>query len=178
MIEIMEKTYNQIVGAPVVVEGVGKIARITDILIDHKDGKVCCFFVDKGKMKIITPMDIIFFGQVITIHDAEDIIDVQDVIKVQECIESGIRIYKSRVETKKGEYLGNVQDYYVDVKVFGLTKIVVYKSILGLFKSQDRIISARDIIEIKKGLIIVENKCAKVFKEEREGVTKLYPDAA
>jgi uncharacterized protein YrrD len=174
----MEKTYNQIIGTPVVVEGVGKIARITDVLIDHNDGKVCCFFVDKGKLKIITPMDILFFGQAITIHDSEDIIDTQDVIKVRQCIESDVRIYKSRVETKKGEYLGKVQDYYIDVKVFGLTKIVVYKSILGLLKSQDRLIPARDIIEIKKDLIIVKNKCAKVFEDERERVTKLYPDAA
>ena len=174
----MEKSYNQIVGAPVIVEGLGKIARITDILIDHNDGKVCCFFVDKGKMKMITPMDILFFGQAITIHDGEDIIDAEDVIKVQNCLESNIRIHKSRVETKKGEYLGNVQNFLINTKAFGLTKIIVYKSFLGLFKSQDRIISARDIIEIKKGLIIVKNKCAKVFDEEEERVAKLYPDMA
>jgi uncharacterized protein YrrD len=171
----MEKSYNQIVGAPVIVEGLGKVARITDVLIDHNDGKVCCFFVDKGKMKMITPMDILFFGQAITIHDGEDIIDAEDVIKVQNCLESNIRIHKSRVETKKGEYLGNVQNFLINTKAFGLTKIIVYKSFLGLFKSQDRIISARDIIEIKKGLIIVKNKCAKVFDEEEERVAKLYP---
>jgi len=174
----MEKTFNQIVGAPVIVEGMGKVARITDILIDHKDGKVCCFFVDKGKMKVIIPMDIVFFGQAVTIHDSEDIIDAQDVIKVKDCIESDIRIHKSRVETKKGEYLGKVHNFMLDVKGFGLTKIVVYKSILGLLKSPDRIISARDIIEIKKDLIIVKNKCAKAYDDEEERVAALKPDMA
>lgn len=174
----MEKSYNQIIGLPVVVDGVGRIARITDILIDHKDGKVCCFFVDKGKMKIIMPMDILFFGQMVMVHDPEDVIDAEDVIKVQKCVESDIRIHKSRVETKKGEYIGNVQNFLIDVKGFGLTKIIVYKSFLGLFKSQDRTISARDIIEIKKDLIIVKNKCAKVYDEEEERVRKLSPDMA
>lgn len=174
----MEKTYSQIIGSPVVVEGLGKVARITDILIDHNNGKVCCFFVDQGKMKIITPMDILFFGQTITIHEREDIIDAEDVIKVQDILENDVRIHKSRVETKKGEYLGIVQDYYINTKAFGLTKIIVFKSFLGLFKSQDRIISARDIVEIKKGLIIVKNKCAKAYEEEEERVRKLSPDMA
>ncbi|MFC1599934.1 PRC-barrel domain-containing protein [Patescibacteria group bacterium] len=174
----MEKSYKQIIGTPIVVEGLGKVARITDILIDHKSGKVCCFFVDQGKMKILIPLDILFFGQVVTIRDGEDIIDAEDVIKVQECLNSDIRIFKSRVETKKGEYLGNVQNFLINIKAFGLTKIIVYKSLLGLFKSQDRIISARDIIEIKKGLIVVKNKCAKVYDEEEERVAKLYPDMA
>lgn len=174
----MEKSYSYIVGMPVVAEGIGKIARVTDVIIDHRDGKVAAFFVNSGKMKIITPMDILFFGQTITIGDHEDIIDAHDIIKVDEIIKGDIRVLKNRVETQKGEYLGHVQDYYIDVKGFGLTKILVYKSFLGLFKGTERLISARDIIEIKKGLIVVKNKCAKIFIEEEEKVTKLYPDVA
>jgi len=174
----MEKPYSYIVGLPVVVEGMGKAARITDILIDHRDGKVAAFFVNRGKMKIITPMDILFFGQAVTIGEHEDIIDAQDIVKVWDVVKSDIRILKNRVETKKGEYLGHVQDYYIDVKGFGITKILVYKSLLGLFKGPERLISARHIIEIKKGLIIVDNKCAKKETAKEERITKLYPDAA
>lgn len=176
----MEKPYTKIVGMPLVIEGMGKAARITDILIDTKDGKVAAFFVNSGKMKIIMPMDILFFGQAVTIGSHEDIIDAEDIIKVQEVIKEDIGILKSRVETEKGEHLGSVQDYYIDVKAFGLTKIFVYKSFLGLFKGPERLISARDITEIKKGLIIVKNKCAKkhVEESEKESVARLYPDIA
>ncbi len=174
----MEKSYSLIIGMPIVVEGIGKVGRITDVIIDYRDGKVAAFFVNNGKLKIITPMDIIFFGQAITISDHEDIIDAQEVIKVDEIIKGDIRILKNRVETQKGDYLGHVQDYYIDVKGFGLTKIVVYKSFLGLFKGSERLIPARDIVEIKKGLIVVKNKWAKTYIEDEERVTKLYADVA
>lgn len=173
----MEKQYSQIIGIPVVAEGVGQLARITDIIIDHKDGKVAAFFVNSGKMKIIAPIDIIFFGQSVIISDVLDIIDADDLLKASEVINDDIRILKSRVETKKGEYLGNIYDYYIDTKGFGLTKIVVYKSYLGLFKTPERVISARDIIEIKKNLVIVKNKCAKNYAlNEEEKVPKFYPE--
>ncbi|MFC1810522.1 hypothetical protein ACFLZH_03410 [Patescibacteria group bacterium] len=174
----MEKQYSKIIGMPVIVEGMGKFTRITDILIDYRNGKVACFFVNGGKMKVVIPLDILFFGQAVTIHDHEDVIDAHDVIKVNEVLQEDIRIMKSKVETKKGEHLGNVHDYYINTKGFNLTKIVVYKSFLGLFKSPERLISSRDILEIKKGLIIVKNKCAKSYINEEERVAKLYPDMA
>jgi uncharacterized protein YrrD len=174
----MEKSYSLIVGMPVVIEGMGKVGRVTDVIIDHKDGRVAAFFVNNGKMKIITPMDIIFFGQAITIGDHEDIIDAREVIKVDDIIKGDIRILKNRVETQKGDYLGNVQDYYVDVKSFGLTKILVYKSFFGLFRGMERLIPARDIVEIKKGLIVVKNKWGKSYIEDEDRVAKLYPDVA
>jgi uncharacterized protein YrrD len=123
-------------------------------------------------------MDIIFFGQAITIGDHEDIIDAREVIKVDDIIKGDIRILKNRVETQKGDYLGNVQDYYVDVKSFGLTKILVYKSFFGLFRGMERLIPARDIVEIKKGLIVVKNKWGKSYIEDEDRVAKLYPDVA
>lgn len=161
------------------IEGVGKIARVTDILIDTLDGKVVAFFVSTGKMKIVAPIDIIFFGQGLVIRDNEDIIDANDLVKVQVTIKRDIRLLKSRVETKKGDFLGNLHDFYIDTKAYGLTKIVVHKSLLGLFKTPDRIIPARDIIEIKKDLVIVKNKWAgKPAEAEEERVRKLYPDLA
>lgn len=176
----MEKTYSQIIGIPVVIEGLGKIARITDILIDTQTGKVSCFFVNAGKMKIILPSDIIFFGQAVIIGDNEDIVDAEDIIRVTDIIEKDIGILKSKVETRKGEYLGNVNNYIIDLKFFGLKKIIVYKSFFGLFKSQDLLISARDIVKIEKGLITVKNKCAKsMYREkEKDKVPSFYPDLA
>jgi uncharacterized protein YrrD len=174
----MEKAYSEIVGMPVIVEGAGKVTRVTDVLTDPDDGKVCAFFT--GKMKAVTPMDIIFFGKAITIGSFEDIIDADDLVKVTNILKNENRILQSRVETKKGDYLGKLYDYFIDVKAFGLTKIVVHKSFLGLFKSPDRLISARDIIEIKKDLVIVKNKHAKkpVPAENEEKVKELYPDMA
>ena len=174
----MEKAYSEIIGRPVIIEGAGKITRISDILVDTKDGRVAAFFVSMGKMKIIAPIDIIFFGQGIVIGHSEDIIDAEDLVKVKEVIETDIRLLKSRVETKKGDHLGSLQDYYIDTKAFGLTKIVVHKSFLGLFKSPDLLIPSHDIIEIKKGLIVVKNKYAAKLAEKKDQVAKLYPDMA
>lgn len=176
----MEKPYSEIVGLPLLVEGMGKAGRITDVLIDTKDGRVAAFFVSNGHMKIISPMDILFFGQAVVVSDFEDIIDVDELVKAQEVIKTDIGILKSRVETKKGAFLGKLYDYYIDTSAYGLTKIVVYKSYLGLFKTPERIIPTRDIIEIKKGLVVVKNEWAKKFAEQKaeEPLKGFYPDLA
>lgn len=169
----MEKTYSQIIGTPITVEGLGKIARVTDIIIDTETGKVACFFVNTGKMKIITPGDILFFGQAIIIGDHEDIIDVEDIVRVNDVLKRDIRLLKSKVQTQKGEVLGHVHNFIIDLKFFGLTKIVVYKSFFGLFKTQNLLISARDIVKIERELITVKNKCATQLYREKE--ERKYP---
>lgn len=162
----MEKTYNQIIGTPVVVESLGKIARVSDMLIDTDNGKIACFFVNKGKMKIILPSDILFFGQAIILADVDDIIDAEDIVRVTRVLKKDIRLLKSHVVTENGESLGTVHNYYVNVKFFGLMKLVVYKSFLGLFKTQDLLISARDIIKIEPKKITVKDKCAKQLYQQ------------
>jgi len=176
----MEKSYSQIIGIPVVVEGLGRIARVTDMIIDTETGKIACFFVNAGKMKIILPSDILFFGQTIIVGDTEDIIDAEDIVRVSDVIKRDIRLLNSKVQTKKGEVLGHIHNLIVDIKFFGLTKIVVYKSFFGLFKTRDLIISARDIVKIEKGLVTVKNKCAKqLYREnEKNKVPGFYPDLA
>jgi len=176
----MEKPYSEILGLPVLAEGVGKVARVTDVLIDTKDGRISAFFVNGGSDLIIAPIDILFFGQAVVISDPEDIIEAEDLIKAKETIQQDIPIVRSRVQTKKGDFLGKVYDYYVDTSFYGLTKIVVYKSFFGLFRTPERIIPAKDIIEIKKDLIIVKNDWAKKFVEqkEEEPLKTFYPDLA
>lgn len=172
----MEKTYKQIVGTPVVVEGLGKVARVSDILVNTDNGKIACFFVNTGKLKIILPSDILFFGQAIILANIDDIVDAEDIVRVTRIMEKDIRLLKSHVETEKGESLGAVHDYYVNVKFYGLMKIVVYKSFFGLFKTQDLLISARDIVKIEPGKITVKDKCAKqpYQKEAREEYAHLH----
>jgi len=176
----MEKPYSEIVGLPLLVDGMGKAGRITDVLIDTTDGRVASFFVSTGKMQIISPMDIVFFGQAVVISDFEDIIDPDELIKAKKVIEADIGILKSRVVTKKGAYLGRLFDYFIDTSFYGLTKIVVYKSYFGLFRTPERIIPAKDIIEIKKGLIVVKNEWATKFAEQKdeEPLKGFYPDLA
>ncbi|MBA4336475.1 hypothetical protein C0416_01730 [bacterium] len=173
----MEKEYSQIIGTPIVVEDLGRIGRVTDITVDTQTGKVACYFVNTGKMKIITPNDIIFFGPAIVIGDSEDIVDAEDIIRVSNVLERDIGILKSRVETQKGEVLGNVHNFIIDVDFAVLTKIIVYKSFFGLFKTKDLLIPAKDIIKIEKGVIVVKNKYAKkpLMVKDIKKYPSLYP---
>lgn len=174
----MDKPYSKIIGLPIIVEGSGKIGRITDILINPENGKVAAFFTNTGKMKIVIPMDVLYFGIGLIVGGFDDIIDAQDIIKVKEILEKDIGLLKSKVKTKKGEELGHVQDYYINTQGYEMTKIVVHKSFFGLLKTPDLLISARDIVEIKKGLVIVKNKWAKKFIHEKDKNAQLYPDLA
>jgi len=176
----MEKPYSEIIGLPVIVDGLGRAGRITDILIDTSDGRVAAFYLNNSRTKIVAPIDIIFFGQAVIISDFEDIIDAEELIKAKETIERDIWVIQSRVETQKKEYLGKIYDYYIDTSFYGLTKIVVYKSFLGLLKSPERIIPAKDIVKIKKDLVVVKNEWAKetVKQKEEEALKSFYPDMA
>jgi hypothetical protein len=63
----MEKAYSEIIGLPVIIEGVGKITRVTDALINTENGKIVAFFVDSGKNKLIAPIDVLFLGRALII---------------------------------------------------------------------------------------------------------------
>lgn len=153
----MEKYYSQLIGTPIITDAGQTAGHLCDLVFNPDNGKVIGFIVAPNGQKVISPMDILQLEKKIYIHDVEDILHTEDIHQVAQILNKRIRIYKSKVVTQKGLYLGHVIDFAIHDKFFILTKIMVAKKILKIFYFDKKIISSNDIIEIKKDKIIVKD---------------------
>ena len=121
----MEKYYRQTIGLPVISHSRQPLTRVRDVIIDTDKGKIVGFFVMGGANRVIAPIDILNWNSAIMINDQEDIVEPHDVHTIGEALKKDTTIYKKRVFTKSGDYLGKVLDFGMNSKLFELTIIVV-----------------------------------------------------
>jgi len=151
----MEKYYKKIIGTLVVASHGEIVGLVSDIILDPDTGKIIAFNVMPGINKIIVPMDILNWGIKITVNDKEDIIDMEEVINVNTIYKKKIRIMGQKVYTKSGEYMGKVLDYAVNE--YSLSSLTIGSTFLYLFFWNKKIITKKNIIEIKKNKIIIKD---------------------
>lgn len=169
----MEKLYSEIVGTPVFEDDAPRpFTTVKDLVLDPEmRGKLLAFVVGGGRGRILSPVDVISWGNVMKVHSAGDVTEVANVLRVEEVLKRDVRFDGALVETEKGEDLGKVYDYGVDNKTFDLRRLFVAKSFLGLLRYESRIISAKDIIEVLPEKIVVKNGLRTV-KERKKGIAK------
>lgn len=153
----MEKYYRQTVGLPVVSHAGEVLTAVRDVILDAEKGKIAGFWVTAGKNKVIAPIDILRWDDIMEIGDFHDIIDAHEVTAIEKALEKNLRIFRQKVFTKSGDYVGKVLDFGMNNQYFELTCLVVAKGFLGLIFWDKKIISARDILEVKKDGIIVKD---------------------
>lgn len=164
----MEKLYSDIVGAPVVEDNVLRpITTVKDLVVDPESGKLEAFVVDINKNLVISPIDVLFFGNRIQIHARDAVIHGSEILRVAEIQKKGIRIFGNKVVTEDGFKLGKVVDFSMDMHQYTLKKLFVSKDILGMVRYDGRIIPAKNIVEVLPNKIIVKNNLEKA--KEREG---------
>lgn len=164
----MERYYSQTVGTEVITEGGLWAGRILDVIVEPETGKICGFLMAPRGRQAIVPLDILYWSNRMIIHDVDDIIETQEIIKIQRILEKNISIIQKKVVTEKGEYLGRVFDYTIDNKLFIMTKILVAKSFLRFFPYDERVIAHKNIVEIKKDVIVVRNSAGIVRAHEKK----------
>lgn len=153
----MDQYFSQILGMPVVDNNDDIIGRIFNLIIDPSTGKLVALALSPGLKRVVSPVDIIEWNKHIQIHDIEDIIEADEIQQVKEIKHKNIQIYRNRVVTKDGQYLGRVMDFAIDNKFFRLSKLFVAKLFLGFFPYQKRVIEAHEIVEMHRKAIIVKN---------------------
>lgn len=153
----MEKYYLQTVGAQIITGNGERIGRIGDVILNPDSGKIVGFLVAPRGRKIIAPVDITSWTNFIRVHDIHDIVDIDEVQQAAKIMGKNIPVFKSRVFTKDGDYIGRVIDFGIDNKFFTLTCLIVAKGFMGIFFWDRKIIAVKDIIEITKKGIIIKN---------------------
>lgn len=170
----MERYFSKIIGTPVYDEGIRPITSVKDLVIDPENGKVVALVVNLSRNLVVAPMDIVSWYEGIKINSSDDIVEGDDILRVQSIQQRGIRIFRNKVETKDGKYLGKVFDYGLEPKSLILSKLFVAKDILGLLRYDSRVIGYNSILEILPDKIVVKSDLATV-KVER---VKQLEDAA
>ncbi len=175
----MERYYSQTIGAEIFSETGIKIGRVFEVVIDSDTGKIAGFLLMPLGQKVISPRDVIFWNRQLVITDSDDVLETDEIIKVREVLKKNIRIFKNKVLTKKGDYLGRVVDFNMDTGHFMLTKILVAKSFAGLFHYDEKIIAHHNILEIRSDAVIVKNPESTVpVNDKKDQQRKLGIDIA
>lgn len=180
----MIQSYLQTIGKSVYTQEAQRLGKVMNVVVAPESGKVLGFQLAPFGQKVITPVDILSWKDELVVHDADSILDIQDVIKIEESLKTSVTLLRNKVVTKKGVFLGKVNDYFIDPKMMMLVKLAVSKSILGFFRYEHKLIDARNILEIKKNVIIVKDtneakeKAATHTKAKRKKSTNLAPSPA
>lgn len=153
----MEKYYLQTIGIPVVSGHGDRLGRVGEVIINPDSGKVTGFLVAPSNRKVIAGIDVVAWTEYLKIHDENDIVEIGEIIQIRDLVEKNIPVYRNKVFTKDGEYIGIVIDIGFDNKFFSLNCLVVAKGLLGIIFWDKKIIAAQDILEITKTKIIVKN---------------------
>lgn len=169
----MEKLYSEIIGTPVFEDDAPRpFTTVRDLVLDPEmRGKLIAFVVNGGRGRILSPVDVISWGNVMKVHSASDVTEVENILRVDAVLKNDTKFDGALVETEKGENLGRVFDFVINTKTFDLRRIFVAKSFLGLLRYESRIISAKDIVEVLVDKIVVKEGTRKV-KEETKGTVK------
>ena len=169
----MERSYSKIIGTPIFNDNTRPLTTVRDLIIDPATGKILAFVVNINKKLIVTPLDVLSWGENIKVHNGDAIIDANEVLRVENVLKNQIKVLSNKVYTKNGEYLGKVIDYSVDNKSYLLKNLFISKGFLGLIRYQSRIIPYKDIIEIKRDKIIIRDILKKIKVNQEEQRVKL-----
>lgn len=167
----MERYLLQTVGTPIISEHGEPCGRVFDVIIDPETGKIAAFSLSMKRGRVLAPIDVITWGRQIIISHIEDVVEANEIHKVAQILEKDIPVLRNRVYTKKGDYLGKVIDYSMDPQIFALTGIVTAKDFLGILQWDRRIISYKDIVEIRKDAIIIKDNLGLVMEKKLKMAT-------
>ena len=179
----MIQEYLSIIGTHVHQHDDGNIlAVVRDVIIDPSNGKIEGLWVKPLTVPlsdaVIKTSDIIEWKKKIYIKDDSVIGESEDLIRISDILAMGTLVIGNRVESQEGEYLGDVYSLDFDSEKLKLRQIYTEKKILGFIRYQKRIFSFNSIIEIKKSVIVVDNKTTEKEKVIEPVLIKDSPASA
>lgn len=163
---------SKIISLPVLIVSYGqKIGEVKDFIIDYKTGKVLAIFLKPrnffDKSKIIKLEDVKDFGRDAIMILKEDVLkEIDKESKIKKILDSKIKIIGNKVITQRGNYIGEVEDYEIDLTSGLILKFYVKSGILKDLIKGPLIILRDHVVSINKNSIIVRDDIVKDKKIE------------
>lgn len=134
-----------------------QIGVVKDLILNPQMGSLDFFVIDQPTdyfgAKVIPFKDIVGLGEfAVTIPNPQVIQDVSQNLAAQELLKQDVAVIGTKVLTKKGSLIGEVQEYLVD-EADGKISACIFSGLEG--NSEE--VSAQQIITLGKELLIVDS---------------------
>jgi len=132
------------------------IAELADFFIDQDEGKIeAAIAKTRGlirHLKFISAKEIVELSKsALIIQNEESLVAPAEMVRLHKKYKKRAKIIGEKVFTKRGQYLGVVNDYVIENSSFSITRIYLKK----LF--DQRIIHSSSIVKIEHNKIIVKD---------------------
>lgn len=153
------RLYSESIGMPVVVEYYDRpLDFVHDFIIDPENGKIVAFLLSRNK--IVSPLDVIDWGQGLSMSDESYITSIDEVLRAKIVREQRISIIGQRVITENNEYIGRAHDLSFNAATFTLHQLFVSRGFF-IIRWFQTIIPAANIVKITAKHIMVRSAVEK-----------------
>lgn len=158
----MIKSYQQIIGTPVVRHSDGELlALINDVIINPDTGKIEAFWVKPATIPVsnaVLKSDAITdWKKKVYIQSENEIVEAEDVIRISEILSKNTYFIGNTVKNEAGDFIGTVYDLDFDTEKLYLRQIYTEKSFL-IFSFSKRIFNSDSILKALPEYILVKDK--------------------
>lgn len=120
----------------------------------------------KNQIMVANTSDIVGLGtNFLMLESADSASSPSEIIRIKEILDMDIELINSKVVDEDERNLGKLRDYSINLKAMQLERLYVAPSSLVKLFASDLIISAKNIIKIEKGKIIVRSGSVKPKKK-------------
>lgn len=145
----------------------GLLGRVTGLLIHPETGAVLAIFAHASRRLLVQPADVLRLDrETVWVAHPDAVVATAEIVRVQQVLAAQIPLIGNRVFTVSRVNLGDVLDTEIDTKTWQLTQLRVGKKVLGV-TTREKLIAAREIVQIKKTEVTVRDATVKTTATER-----------
>ena len=142
--------------------------KVNNLIVDPENGKVLAFVLEcfLSHPKVVSPQDIVGYSPgVIIIRNCAQIIPLKEIVRAYEIWKKKIDLLDCTCKTESGKYLGEIDDYLIDLETMQVMKYYVRGGTIFSPFSPNRIILASKTVKIKRGLVVVQDEEEQVVEK-------------
>ncbi|WP_394233115.1 PRC-barrel domain-containing protein [Niallia oryzisoli] len=157
------KNSAQIIGLPIISISDGiQIGIVKSLVINPEKGSIDFLTIEhedwQGSVKAIPFKKVIGIGEfAVTIEGSNAVIDLNEIPIANQLVNKKIKLKNTRVMTRKGELIGEINEYFVDEETGQILGMELKTS------NQDAAISSEFVLTYGKDIIIVKEEASKNF---------------
>ena len=151
------------------------IGHVEDCIIDTDYGKIEALWVRKtgffGKKLVLLPIDILEWKLKIYVDQESCLSPPDEVLRVMKILEHNMYLYRKKVVTTSGVYIGRVYDFNFDMESYHVLNLYIIRKFLFI-NYQRRIVPMKEVVEITEDEIVIKSDL-KLSKWRRKNIINL-----
>ncbi|WP_201713650.1 PRC-barrel domain-containing protein [Rossellomorea arthrocnemi] len=151
-----------------------EIGRVKSLVINPEKGSVDFLTIEhedwQVSVKAIPFKKVVGIGEyAVTVENENAVIDLNEIPIANQLVNKKIKINDTRVMTRKGQMIGNIQEFYVDDETGAIVSLELHT------KDSTYFLGTEHVLTFGKDIIIVNEDAAEYFKDTFEQLTAPQP---